>query len=106
MSIHGLIQKMLSIKEKLSETLHEMVEYYSQSHELIKKRQCLQMLLSFNPYSEKDLQMLVLHEIEVGNRIEAIQIYQDFVTLLKEDLNIEPGQSTKELFEILQTGHP
>lgn len=98
--------KMLSIKEKLSETLQKMVEYYAKSHELIKKRQCLQMLLSLNPYSEKTLQMLVLHEIEVGNRMEAIQIYQNFVTLLKEDLNIEPGQSIKELLEILQKGHP
>lgn len=94
--------KTVSIKKNLSDTLEKMVEYYTQSLELMKRKECLQMLLSLNPYSEKALKQLVLHDIEVGNRIEAIQTYQDFVVLLKEDLNIEPEQTIKELSKFFQ----
>ena len=90
------------LRDKLMNKLQKMIEYYTQSQETFKKQQCLQMQLTYNPYSEKALQQLILHHIEEGNRIEAIQIYQDFVTLLKEELDIEPSPSTKELYKLLQ----
>lgn len=96
--------KAQTIKEKLFYMLQKMIEYYIQSKELLKKRQCLQMLLKYNPYSENTLQQLILHDLETGNRIEAIQLYHDFVALLKEDLGIDPEQSTIELYESLQKG--
>lgn len=96
--------KAQTIKEKLFYMLQKMIEYYIQSKELLKKRQCLQMLLKYNPYSENTLQQLILHDLETGNRIEAIQLYHDFVALLKEDLGIDPEQSTMELYESLQKG--
>lgn len=96
--------KTLYMKDQLIKLLQKMIDYYTQCKELLKKRQCLQLMLQYNPYSENALQQLILHDIKVGNRSEAIQIYHDFVALLKEDLGIEPEPSTKELYELLQNG--
>lgn len=59
-----------------------MIDYYTQSNELTKKRKYLSKMLTYNPYSEHTLQQLLLHFREEGNRIDAIQLYQDFATLL------------------------
>lgn len=96
--------KALYMKDQLIHFLQKIIDYYSQNEELLKKRQCLQLMLKYNPYSENALQQLILHDIKVGNRSEAIQIYHDFVALLTEDLGIEPEPSTKELYELLQNG--
>ncbi|MGG3449377.1 response regulator [Domibacillus aminovorans] len=90
------------LKDKWLQQLQKMTDYYTESNEYDKKRQCLHMILKYNPYSEHVLQQLMIHYIEEGNRVDAIQLYQDFVALLYQDLGIEPGIATKRLYESIQ----
>lgn len=93
------------LKDTLLQQLQKMTDYYTQNNEPIKKRQCLHRMLTYNPYSEHVLQQLLLHYIEEGNRIDAIQLYHDFVTLLHQDLELEPETKTRQLYEIIQKGN-
>lgn len=91
-----------TIKQKYFQQLQKMNNYYTQCNEVEKKQQCLHLLLTCNPYSDKVIQQLMLHYSEVGNRGEAIKIYQEFANLLEEDLGILPDYSTQDLYQTIR----
>lgn len=91
-----------TIKQKYFQLLQKMNNYYTQCNELEKKQQCLHLLLTCNPYSDKVIQQLMLHYSEVGDRGEAIKIYQEFANLLEEDLGILPDYSTQDLYQTIR----
>lgn len=97
--------KAQSLRDKWIQQLQNMIDYYTQNNDFDKKKQYLQLLLTYNPYSEHALQQLMLHYIKEGNRVNAIQLYQSFETLLNQELAIEPEIKTKQLYEMILTGN-
>ncbi|WP_048601376.1 response regulator [Rubeoparvulum massiliense] len=86
---------------KYDQLLQKMNHYYTQSNELDKREQCLHLLYQCNPYSDQVVQQLMLHYRETGNRGEAIRIYQQFATLLDEELGIAPDHTTQALYHTI-----
>ncbi|MEH6940235.1 response regulator [Bacillus sp. JJ722] len=93
-----------TISQNIFQLLQKMIDYYTKCGEQNKKQQCLIMLLKYNPYSEHALQQLMLHNIEIGNRGDAVKVYQEFSELLLGDLDIEPDHSTKKLYQSICDG--
>ncbi|EON73773.1 response regulator [Lysinibacillus sphaericus] len=75
-----------------------LVEHYTATYAVKKRELTLLLSLDFSPYSDKIIQQLLQHYIEVDNRANAIRIYNTFRSNLKTDLGILPNQDTVELF--------
>lgn len=63
-------------------------------------------LLTFDPLEEKSYQRLMrLHALE-GDYSGALRVYQDCVTMLQNELDVEPAAETQELYERLRRRDP
>lgn len=97
--------KAQSLRQKLLLLLQNMIDFYDDNEDSVKKQHYLQLLLHYNPYSEQALQRLMQHYILVDNRGDAVKLYHDFKKLLLEDLGILPGRTTHELYESILYVH-
>lgn len=88
-----------NIRQELLWLLQKMIDYYTDNEKLDKKQHYLQILLTYNPYSEHALQQLMRYYITVSNRGDAVNVYHEFKNQLQEDLGISPGRATTELYE-------
>ncbi|MBB4823284.1 two-component SAPR family response regulator [Sporosarcina luteola] len=98
------LPKAHSIRQKLLHLLQLLIDHFSQKGATNKTQQYLQLLVSYNPYSEHAVQQLMRFYIEIGNRGEAVKVYHDMKTLLIEDLGILPDQSTTKLYDSIVNG--
>ncbi|KMJ55805.1 hypothetical protein AB685_25335 [Bacillus sp. LL01] len=92
-------EKANTIQAKYMKLLEHMSDYFQQIHARDSYIITIKRLLQQNPYSEKYVQQLMNHHIRVGERPEAIKVYQDFKKLLDEELGIMPAQSTRAVYQ-------
>ncbi|MCG7336601.1 response regulator [Sporosarcina sp. ACRSM] len=97
--------KAQNLRQKLLQLLQNMVDFYHENEDSVKKQHYLQLLLHYNPYSEQVLQQLMQQHILAGNRGDAVKLYHDFKKLLLEDLGILPSRATNELYESILYAH-
>lgn len=86
------------IRKKYMRILELLCDYYynhNQQHDCV---ETLEQLIKYNPYSETYIRQLMTIHIELGNRIEAINVYQDFKKRLDEELGILPDKLTLSLY--------
>ncbi|MED3804244.1 response regulator [Lysinibacillus xylanilyticus] len=81
--------------------LHDLIEHYTAIHDVKKREQILLLTIEHNPYSDKIIQQLIKHYIEVDNRACAVKVYNTFKNTLLADLGILPEQETTELFNAI-----
>ncbi|WP_427110662.1 response regulator [Lysinibacillus xylanilyticus] len=81
--------------------LHDLIEHYTAIHDVKKREQILLLTIEHNPYSDKIIQQLIKHYIEVDNRACAVKVYNTFKNTLLTDLGILPEQETTELFNAI-----
>ncbi|MFF2797399.1 response regulator [Lysinibacillus xylanilyticus] len=81
--------------------LHDLIEHYTAIHDVKKREQILLLTIEHNPYSDKIIQQLIKHYIEVDNRASAVKVYNTFKNTLLADLGILPEQETTELFNAI-----
>ncbi|MHC8517796.1 response regulator [Sporosarcina sp. ITBMC105] len=93
------LPKAHAIRQKLLHVLQQMVDYFTNKGMETKIQQYLQLLVSHNPYSEHTIQQLMKFYVKIGNRGEAVRVYNEMKNMLIEDLGILPDQSTKALYE-------
>lgn len=93
------VPKAHAIRHKLLHVLQLMVDYFSYKGMENKTQHYLQLLVSHNPYSEHAIQQLMRFYVDIGNRGEAVRVYNEMKETLIEDLGILPDQSTKDLYE-------
>ena len=93
-----------AIRQKISQLLQMMIDFFADQNLLNKKHQYLQLLVSLNPYSESAVQQLMRFYVKTGNRGEAVKVYHDMKELLIEDLGILPDQSTTGLYDSILNG--
>ncbi|MFJ7917036.1 response regulator [Lysinibacillus sp. NPDC096382] len=89
------------MNNKFTLLLHDLVEHYTAIHDVKKREQILLLTIEHNPYSDKTIQQLIKHYLEVDNRASAVKVYNTFKSTLLADLNILPKQETTELFNTI-----
>ena len=92
-------KKRQSINQSILLLFQNMIDYYAANSDSYKLIQYLQLFLIYNPYSEHAIKLLMLQFMKLGNRGEAVRIYQEFASLLQEELGISPDKSTVSLYE-------
>lgn len=60
-------------------------------------------LLKLDPYYEKGYQSLMQLHADRGDRASALQIYHQCMTVLREELGVDPAPSTQKLYQRLLT---
>jgi DNA-binding SARP family transcriptional activator len=65
----------------------------------------LERLLAADPANEAAVQRLMTLLARIGRRSEAIQVYQRFTTMLKQEYKIAPLAQTRAIFEHILRGH-
>ncbi|MEY9974473.1 two-component system LytT family response regulator [Lysinibacillus sp. RC46] len=93
------------MNNKFTLLLHDLVEHYTEIHDVKKREQILLLTIDHNPYSDKTIQQLIKHYIEVDNRASAVKVYNTFKSTLLADLGILPEQETTELFNAISVGN-
>ena len=93
-----------SLHLQLLQLLQKIIDYYTEHKNLDKKSHYLHLLLYHNPYSEHALQQLMQHYINIGNRGDAMKLYNDFKDLLMRDLGILPDHATNEIHDSILNG--
>lgn len=93
------------MNNKFTLLLHDLVEHYTAIHDVKKREQILLLMIEHNPYSDKIIQQLIQHYIEVDNRASAVKVYNTFKSTLLADLGILPEQETTELFNAISVGN-
>ncbi|MGE7696762.1 response regulator [Lysinibacillus sp. NPDC094177] len=86
---------------KFTLLLHDLIEHYTEIHDVKKREEILLLTIEHNPYSDKIIQQLMKHYIEVDNRASAVRVYNTFKGTLMTDLGILPEQETTELFNAI-----
>ncbi|WP_241774601.1 MULTISPECIES: response regulator [Lysinibacillus] len=81
--------------------LHDLVEHYTAINDVKKREHILLLTIEHNPYSDKTIQQLIKHYIDVDNRANAVKIYNNFKRTLIADLGILPEHETTELFNAI-----
>ncbi|MFJ7982073.1 response regulator [Lysinibacillus xylanilyticus] len=93
------------MNNKFTLLLHDLIEHYTAIHDVKKREQILLLTIEHNPYSDKIIQQLIKHYIEVDNRACAVKVYNTFKNTLLADLGILPEQETTELFNAISVEH-
>lgn len=86
------------IRKKYMRILELLCDYYYNDNKQHDCVETLEQLIKYNPYSETYIRQLMTIHIELGNRIEAINVYQDFKKRLDEELGILPDKLTLSLY--------
>ncbi|MGE7691645.1 response regulator [Lysinibacillus sp. NPDC097214] len=85
------------MNNKFTLLLYDLIEHYTAIHDVKKREHILLLTVEHNPYSDKTIQQLMRHYIEVDNRAGAVKVYNTFKSTLIADLGILPEQETTEL---------
>ncbi|MGE8037000.1 response regulator [Lysinibacillus sp. NPDC093692] len=89
------------MNNKFTLLLHDLLEHYTSIDDAEKREHILLLTVEHTPYSDKTIQQLMRHYIEVDHRAGAVKVYNTFKSILMSDLGILPKQETTELFNAI-----
>lgn len=89
------------MNNKFTLLLHDLVEHYTAIDDVEKREHILLLTVEHTPYSDKIIQQLMRHYIEVDHRAGAVKVYNTFKSILMTDLGILPKLETTELFNAI-----
>jgi len=96
-----IISKSNFMNNQFTLLLHDLLVHYTAINDVKKREHVLLLALEHNPYSDKTIQQLMQHYIDIDNRASAVKTYNKFRHTLLTDLEILPNQETMELFNAL-----
>jgi len=96
-----IISKANYMNNQFTLLLHNLEGHYTAINDVKKREHVLLLAFEHNPYSDKTIQQLMQHYIDIDNRASAVKIYNKFRDTLLNDLEILPNQETTELFNAL-----
>jgi DNA-binding SARP family transcriptional activator len=83
------------------EALEQVIQLLEDRHDYLNAIHYAQELLRCDPlYESTHRHLMRLHALS-GNRAAALRVYQQCVTLLRRELNVEPSVNTHRLYEDL-----
>ncbi|MDW0108709.1 BTAD domain-containing putative transcriptional regulator [Sporosarcina aquimarina] len=91
-----------ALRQKLVHVLQLMVDYYAKNEIHNKQHHYLQLLVTHNPYSDYATQQLMQLYVSMGNRGEALKVYNRMKELLIDELGISPEPSVTKLYQTLK----
>lgn len=89
------------MNNKFTLLLHDLIEHYTAIDDVEKREHILLLTVEHTPYSDKTIQQLMRHYIEVDHRAGAVKVYNTFKNILMTDLGILPKQETTDLFNAI-----
>jgi two-component SAPR family response regulator len=81
--------------------LRNLIDYFSTNGFSNKVETYAKMLLDKDPYDEQTIYLLMNEYGQKGKQKEVIQLFQQYASLLKEELNLEPSRAMIEHLEKL-----
>lgn len=90
-----------TLKMTYSNLLQRMAQIYSQRTDYNKAISCLQDLLAVDPIYEDVYCDLMRLYVQVGQRHQALYLYQQAVETLRQELNVDPLAETTTLYQAI-----
>ncbi len=79
--------------------LTKLISHYLNNRRFTAAMELSRLLLKADPLSEVAHRAIMVSNYQLGNRSAAIEQYQECVRLLKKELNIDPSEETRDLFQ-------
>lgn len=92
--------------QKVIQCLQQLAYHYQQRGNIDLACTYAGQLLQLDPYPEQVNILYIRSLYELGARNKALKAYQDYVQLLDEDLEVEPGEEMKALHEQIISTEP
>ncbi|GIN61469.1 hypothetical protein J27TS8_14620 [Robertmurraya siralis] len=93
-------EKTVEYHRLMTSLLTKTIDYFKTA-DTIEALSYLQLYLKLNPYSDEIVNQTMELLISMGNRAEAIRIYQNYRKLLNDELGIEPNETLSLLYKSL-----
>ncbi|WP_433944206.1 response regulator [Paenibacillus sp. SN-8-1] len=97
-------EKRENMKKQYIFLLKKLAEFYLSENRLQEAERCLRKALQKNPYLDDMNELLLKVYTLQGDRYAMIRHFNEFITLLNEDLGIAPKESTFQLYQQLSFG--
>lgn len=92
------------LRFEFSGAIGRLVKGYQRLGNIDKALEYANRWLTIDPYHDDAHRLLMQLYAEAGQRESAIRQYNEYVRILKQDLNISPEKATTELFEQIKNG--
>ncbi len=94
------------LRQRYTDLLSRLIAHFEKTKEYPTAISYTELLLSRDPLSEANYQALIrLHALN-GDRAGVLRSYQQCVDVLRRELNVEPGISTRSLYEAMTKLNP
>ena len=87
------------LREQFLQALDRLIRLYETHHDLDAAIHCARHLIRHAPLNEDAYMSLMRLLAQSGDRTGALQVYQTCVSVLRRELQVEPGQATKDLYQ-------
>ena len=87
------------LRERFLQALDRLVHLYETRHDLEAAIHSVRHLIRHAPLNEDAYATLMRLLARSGDRTGALQVYQTCVSVLRRELQVEPGQATKNLYQ-------
>lgn len=87
-------------RHKAVALFNRLIDYY-QGLDLDRAHHYLQLQHRHQPYSEHNIQQMMLNLVKKGQRSEALRIYKEYERMLSHDFDLEPDEKLTELYHML-----
>ena len=89
------------LNDRFQQALERVIELLEAQRDYRVAITYAQRLLRYNPLHEATYRRLMEYYAAVGNRAEALRVYQTCVGVLQRELDVEPSASTRQLYDRL-----
>lgn len=79
--------------------LTKLITYYLNNRRFTAAMEISRLLLKSDQLSEVAHRAIMVSQYQLGNRSAAIEQYQECIRLLKKELNIDPSEETRDLYQ-------
>jgi TolB-like protein/two-component SAPR family response regulator/Tfp pilus assembly protein PilF len=94
------------LRDQLLECLTRQADCYAELGRLRQAIGCCQRALSMEPHRESVARTLMTYQAQAGQRERALETYRDMKHALREYLDVEPAEESRELFNKLSRFPP
>ena len=92
------------IQRLFVDAVMELGDYQAEEHRYQKAAEAYRRVLARDDLNEDATRALMRCYVKVGDRSQALKLYQRFSDRLRKELDAEPEEETRELFEELKAG--
>lgn len=99
-----LLAERYRLREALLQTLHKLAQHYAGRRQYPQAIEYAGQLLALDPVRENVHRLLMTLLAQSGQRARALAQYEACVQVLAQELDVEPGRETRELYARIRAG--